>query len=79
MLNELRRWLTPATLWCVCLGHDDTLAREPKRLFLRCDTCGRETRGWTIGPPPGTAERLAPPRNATARRQPRIRIVRPAV
>lgn len=60
MLNELLRAFSPARFRCLLLGHDDTLAREPKHLFLRCDRCGRQTRGLTIGPPPGTAERLAP-------------------
>ena len=34
---------------CVLLGHDDTFARAPHRLFLRCAVCGRETSGWSIG------------------------------
>jgi hypothetical protein len=39
------------------IGHDDQLAREPYRLFLRCAECGRCTRGWVIGanPPRVTA------------------------
>ena len=78
MLNARGRSFTPFLRRCLFLGHDDMLAREPKRLFLRCDTCERQTLGWTIGPPP-RAERLAPSRNATAYRQPRLRIVRPAL
>ena len=35
------------------LGHEDTFAREPRRLRLRCTVCGRQTVGWAIGP--GTA------------------------
>jgi hypothetical protein len=72
MLNELRRSFRPSILRCLLFGHDDTLAREPKRLFLRCDLCGRQTRGWTIGPPPGTAERLVSSRNMTSRRPRRL-------
>lgn len=71
MLNELRRWFRPSTLRCLLFGHDDTLAREPERLFLRCDLCGRQTRGWTIGSPPETAERLSS-RKMTSRRPHRL-------
>ncbi len=79
MLNGFRWPFTPSALFCSLFGHDDSLAREPTRLFLRCDVCGRQTRGWTIGPPPGTAERPTTSRKTTARRQPPLRIVRPAV
>jgi hypothetical protein len=72
MFNELRRSFRPSRLRCLVFGHDDTLAREPKRLFLRCDLCGRQTRGWTIGPPPGTAERPGPSRSMTSRRPHRL-------
>lgn len=72
MLNELLRSLRPSTLRCLLLGHDDMIAREPKRLFLRCDLCGRQTRGWTIGPPPGTAERVVSSRHVTSRRPHRL-------
>lgn len=75
MWNEVLRSFSPSALHCLFLGHDDTLAREPKRLFLRCDTCGRQTRGWTIGRPPRTPER-APSRNAISRRPLWSRIVR---
>jgi hypothetical protein len=60
---------------CLMIGHDDQLAREPYRLFLRCAECGRCTRGWTIGttPPRVTApvvsraaSRAARPRRAGA-------------
>jgi hypothetical protein len=77
MLNELRRSLRPSTLRCLLLGHDDTIAREPKRLFLRCNLCGRQTRGWTIGPPPGKVERLVSASNTTSHRPHRLRIARP--
>jgi hypothetical protein len=76
MLNELRRSFRPSRLRCLLFGHDDTLAREPRRLFLRCDLCGRQTRGWTIGPPPEAAGRLAPSRNMTPRRAHRLGVVR---
>ena len=36
-------------LRCLLLGHEDTFAREPRRLKLRCAACGRETVGWAIG------------------------------
>jgi hypothetical protein len=34
---------------CLILGHDDTMVRAPERLSLRCDHCGRETPGWSLG------------------------------
>jgi hypothetical protein len=34
---------------CLLLGHDDSMVRAPERLRLRCDHCGRETSGWTLG------------------------------
>lgn len=53
-------WCSPMRWRCGLVGHDDQLAREPRRLFLRCGACGRCTRGWTIGanPPRVTAGRL---------------------
>lgn len=35
---------------CLLLGHDDMMVRAPDRLWLRCQNCGRDTAGWTIGP-----------------------------
>ena len=35
---------------CLLMGHEDSFARQPRRLMLRCATCGRETVGWAIGP-----------------------------
>jgi len=43
---------------CLVIGHDDGLAREPKRLYLRCAECGRSTRGWAIAT---TSPRLTAP------------------
>ena len=74
-----------ARLWgfrlrCLLGGHSDYLAREPRRLFLRCGECGRCTRGWVIGlnPPRVTApiarltdSRAAPP----WRQRPELRMV----
>ena len=34
---------------CLLLGHDNAVIRAPERLSLRCDHCGRETPGWTLG------------------------------
>jgi hypothetical protein len=47
-------------LRCLLLGHEDTFARQPRRLLLRCAACGRETPGWAIGPSTAvtTASRL---------------------
>jgi hypothetical protein len=43
--------LGPMRLRCLIVGHDDRFNREAGRLSLRCDQCGRNTIGWTIGPP----------------------------
>lgn len=46
---------------CLIIGHDDHLARELHRLFLRCAECGRCTRGWAIGTnPPRITAPVAP-------------------
>ena len=42
-------------LRCLIMGHEDSFARQPRRLMLRCATCGRETVGWAIGPGAPTA------------------------
>lgn len=54
-------WVYPTRWGCLLVGHDDQLAREPRRLFLRCGACGRCTRGWAIGtnPPRVTAARAS--------------------
>jgi hypothetical protein len=44
-------------LRCLLLEHEDTFAREQRRLRLRCATCGRETVGWSVGP--GTSAVIA--------------------
>ena len=36
------------SIHCVLLGHDDMMAREPQKLCLRCNHCGRETSGWAL-------------------------------
>ena len=54
-------------LRCLVLGHDDSFAREPRRLMLRCERCGRETAGWAIGggaPAVAAARRVSPGRRA---------------
>jgi hypothetical protein len=56
-------WLNPIRLRCLLVGHDDYLAREPHRLFLRCGQCQRCTRGWAIGPDP-RQPRLQPARTS---------------
>jgi hypothetical protein len=35
-------------LRCLLAGHDDRFKRLPDRLSLRCEECGRVTRGWAI-------------------------------
>jgi len=34
---------------CLLLGHDDMMVRSTGRMWLRCQHCGRDTAGWTIG------------------------------
>jgi len=41
-VTALRRW------WCALRGHDDTLHVDPRRVFLRCETCRRESAGWDV-------------------------------
>jgi hypothetical protein len=43
--------------FCGLTRHDDFVAHEPGRLFLRCSRCGRETSGWRIGAEPARTER----------------------
>lgn len=33
-------------------GHDDLTHFAPTRIFARCQTCRRETPGWTLDAPP---------------------------
>jgi hypothetical protein len=63
-------------LRCLILGHEDSFAREPRRLMLRCGTCGRETVGWTIGPgaPVVMAARHKSPGRRTAARDTAVRV-----
>ena len=36
---SVARWVT---------GHDDLVMRNPERLYLQCQACGRETSGWSL-------------------------------
>jgi hypothetical protein len=33
-------------LLCALRGHDDVRVHEPGRVYLRCQSCHRETPGW---------------------------------
>jgi hypothetical protein len=35
-------------LMCGLRGHDDVLCFEPRRLALKCLSCGHESAGWTL-------------------------------
>lgn len=74
--TALRRGLR-FRLRCLILGHDDSFAREPRRLMLRCATCGRETPGWPIGPEQARPRTARPtsssPEHAVGSRSPVIR------
>ena len=37
---------------CALHGHDQLLQLESDRMFLRCTSCGFETRGWQVGEKP---------------------------
>jgi hypothetical protein len=36
------------SLRCFLFGHDETLQQQTSRLWLKCETCGRETVGWSL-------------------------------
>jgi hypothetical protein len=64
VIRRVLTWLNPVRLRCLIVGHDDYLAREPHRLFLRCGECERSTRGWTIGPDVREIRRVEPARTS---------------
>lgn len=70
VLRDRAAWIHPTRWRCALVGHDDQLARERLRLFLRCGACGRCTRGWAIGtnPPLVTAGLARRPRRTTVGR-----------
>ena len=41
--------------WCGLHGHDSLLHFEHDRMFLRCTSCGFESRGWEVGETPSQA------------------------
>jgi hypothetical protein len=43
---------------CLILGHDDMMVRSSRRMWLRCQHCGRDTAGWIIGPEMTPVHRL---------------------
>jgi hypothetical protein len=43
MLPAMRR------LMCLVRGHEMVRYFEPRRMALRCLSCGHQTPGWTIG------------------------------
>jgi hypothetical protein len=60
---------------CAMRGHELFLRFEPRRLSLRCESCGYESPGWELGPQPNDAsrarraiERFARPPARTIRR-----------
>ena len=38
------------SLTCMLWGHEDTVRREPARVYLECFECGRTTGGWRLAP-----------------------------
>ena len=42
---------------CLLAGHGDRFVREPGRLRLQCEVCGRSTQGWTIATSPRSVAR----------------------
>ena len=57
---------------CAIRGHELFLRFEPRRLSLRCESCGYESPGWEIGPPPSDAPRARRAHDRFAPRSPRI-------
>lgn len=60
---------------CACHGHELLMHFEPRRLSLRCESCGYESPGWEIGRKPSDAppalrafDRFAPRRPRTVPR-----------
>jgi hypothetical protein len=45
-MRGLLRRLACILLWH---GHDMLISRQPRRIALRCVTCGYQTTGWEIG------------------------------
>jgi len=45
-LHRAAAWLQEAC--CGLHGHDLLLRFESRRVFLKCESCGRETAGWRI-------------------------------
>jgi len=54
MIARAFRWIAwaPHRITCLILGHEFLMHLEPNRLALRCEVCGYETPGWTIGTEP---------------------------
>jgi hypothetical protein len=47
---------------CGLHGHDELPHFEPRRLSMRCTTCGHETPGWDLKPAPLRPTAQAKPR-----------------
>lgn len=50
VLNQVRQ------TFCGMQGHDSMVQFERDRMFLRCDSCGHESPGWTIDETPPTVK-----------------------
>jgi hypothetical protein len=56
-----------SSLWhrlgCCVTGHDYSVRSDSMRIYLRCDSCGRTSEGWTLTDTPHmkhvAAKRLA--------------------
>jgi hypothetical protein len=46
---------------CAIRGHELFMHFEPRRLSLRCESCGYESPGWEIGRKPSDAPRTLRP------------------
>jgi len=48
-LRPYRRWVVRRELpVCWFRGHDDITHFGAGRIYIRCQTCGRETPGWRL-------------------------------
>jgi hypothetical protein len=50
---------------CVLWGHEDTVRREPGRVYLECFDCGRTTEGWQLTHEPARPPAAHPERTTS--------------
>ena len=63
-------------MFCGLRGHDSLLQFEQDRMFLRCASCGHETRGWALNEAPPTVTARGDARRHAMVRPPLISVRR---